>query len=187
MNNRLLSLTGIAALCAYAVLLASPAQAQFPGFKDKKASTIEQMALLEEKGREALKAREWIVYLTAKGEKSANETDVYVFGDGTMESKGLFARGYPVSNITLSIANDGAVIWETMKTTATKDKAFYRGELRGNVMTGTMVMKSSKGLVSTFSFSTLGAAPAAPVVKQPVAEAKVSATNKKTTYSLKGQ
>jgi len=164
MSRRFLLLIGAAVVCAYAGLLAAPASAGLPGLKDQKAATEEQIRIMEEK------AREWIVYLTAKNAKSASETDVYVFTDGTMESKGLLARGYPVSNITVTVGNDGSVVWETMKTTAAKDKAFYRGELRDGVMTGAMVMKSSKGQVSTFSFSS--AAAQAPVMKQSIVETK---------------
>jgi len=170
MSRRFLLLIGAAVVCAYAGLLAAPASAGLPGLKDQKAATEEQIRIMEEKARGALKAREWIVYLTAKNAKSASETDVYVFTDGTMESKGLLARGYPVSNITVTVGNDGSVVWETMKTTAAKDKAFYRGELRDGVMTGAMVMKSSKGQVSTFSFSS--AAAQAPVMKQSIVETK---------------
>ena len=178
MSRKFLLLVGAAVVCAYSCLLAAPVQAQVPVLKGQTAAMAEQKRIMEEKGRAALKAREWIVYLTAKGTKAANETDVYVFGDGTtMESKGLSARGYPVSNITVTVGNDGSVVWETMKTTAADDKAFYRGELRNGVMAGTMVLKSAKGQVSTSYFSS--AASQAPVVKQAVVETKAPVEAKK--------
>jgi len=124
----------------------------------------EKKRVMEEKARETLKGREWTVKITPRDGKPTGETDVFAFGDGTMESKNLTPKGYPVSNMTITVANDGAIVWETMKTAAGNDKAFFRGELRGGVMAGTMVMKSSKGKVATFLFSS-GAAPA-PVVAQ---------------------
>jgi len=154
MSRRYLLLTGAVIACAYALLLVAPAEAQIPGFRSKTASMEEQKRLMEAKARETLKAHEWTVYLTAKNANVSGETDVYVFGDGTMESKGLTAKGYPVSNITITANSDSSIVWETMKTTSAKDKAFYRGELRNGVMSGMVVMKPVKGAVSTFSFTT---------------------------------
>ncbi|MBI5124305.1 MAG: hypothetical protein HZA72_02685 [Candidatus Omnitrophica bacterium] len=136
------------------------------------AVSAEAKKATEDKIHAGLKAQEWIIYLVDRDGGKGVETDFLTFTDETVNSKNLEAKGYPASNFCLFVNIDGSSSWETMKTNpATKDKVFLRGELRGNVMTGTVFMKPAKGQTSTFIFSTIN-----PVTAQAALETATATT-----------
>lgn len=124
------------------------------------------------KAREKLKAGEWVIYLSpVAGQPGAMETDTLTFSaDDTVSSKNLLAQGFGVSNYRLSVEAGGLTVWETMQTGADNDVAFLRGELRGEVMTGTIFIKPHKGQNKTYNFTTV----------RPVEAAVIEAPKKKS-------
>ncbi|MBP7216666.1 MAG: hypothetical protein KBA46_05205 [Candidatus Omnitrophica bacterium] len=105
-----------------------------------------------------LGAKEWLVTFIPDSEpgakKVALKTDMLTVKDGRVSAKGLLARGYQESNYTMSVMNDGTVIWETMQKSKLEGGVlFLRGELRGDVLTGFMTLQPAKGKREDYSFT----------------------------------
>jgi len=103
-----------------------------------------------------LNSKEWVVYLVPSGVSAGKRlpviTDTLTFKDGRVSSQHLTSKGYGSSNYTLTVY-DGMSAWETMQRTEKDDLAFWRGEIRGDSLTGLMNLQSSKGVVEEYSFS----------------------------------
>ncbi len=109
----------------------------------------------EAKAKQILSSKEWAIYLTAMGEKKAKtETDALIFTEGKVTSKNLSAKGYPTTNYTATVQENGTIVWETMQTAEKGGTAFYRGELEGQAMRGVLSLHSSGGEARNFSFTT---------------------------------
>jgi hypothetical protein len=102
-----------------------------------------------------LGSKEWVVYLVPSGVSAGKRlpvvTDVLTFKDGRVSSQHLTAMGFGSSNYTLTVQDDMSS-WETMQRTEKEDLAFWRGELRGDLLTGVMNMHTAKGAVEEYSF-----------------------------------
>lgn len=111
----------------------------------------------EREARETLKMKEWEIYLTPQEapKRVKNETNVLTFSDGKVASKNLSDKGYNTSNFSLTIQDDGLAVWETMQADVDRNLAFWRGELRENVMRGTLFLSPQKGDKITYSFTTV--------------------------------
>lgn len=130
---------------------------EMPPVRQLTAAEEKQLAL-EAAAREKLMNKEWGIYLSARdGSAKGVEADSLVFTEETVNSKNLSAAGYPASNYGLFVSPDGVIAWETMKSSSInkKNKAFLRGELRGDVMTGAVFMKPEVGNANTFIYSTV--------------------------------
>lgn len=180
MNRKMIVVTGFTAILVATGLFCTAAHA-----KTVKAVTVQkslseaQKKDVEIKAREILKGKEWIIYLHNRDGGKGVETDSLVFTDETVNSANLAARGYPVSNFGMFVNNDGSVSWETMKTNPeNKNKAFLRGELKMNAMTGTVFMKPVKGATSTYIFSTVNPATIAVLPETALPEKKAEKSRK---------
>ena len=83
------------------------------------------------------------------------ETDVIEFGSNNVLSKNLDAIGFPRSNYSLRIKDDGTAVWETMKTSGKGVIIFLRGELKGDSMRGVLSLPAQaekKIPAKSFSF-----------------------------------
>jgi hypothetical protein len=128
--------------------------------REKKVTPPVQTVSLTERreaettAKEVLSAKEWTIYLTPAGVKKAkSETDVLTFAEGKLTSKNLSTKGYPTSNITVTVQDNGTIIWETMQTKENGDMAFWRGELEGEAMRGVLSLQPVKGTTQDFSFN----------------------------------
>lgn len=89
------------------------------------------------KAQETLDRTEWTIELvSAAGDKKRSEKDTLRFESGKVESKELSSDDFPASNYTLSIADGGVPIWETMQTGKDSSVVFWRGEVHGDTMRG---------------------------------------------------
>lgn len=113
-----------------------------------------------------LQAGPWTIEVTPLGAGSKPATDTLTFEQRKVTSKRLNAEGYPSSNISLNIGDDGVPVWETMQTKEGGGVAFWRGELHGTTMRGIISKHPIEGPSVDFSFK--GTGPAAPAL--PVAE-----------------
>lgn len=130
-------------------------------------------AALVEKTAQALKSKEWTIYVTVKpaAEKkpAVIETDALTFTDRIVMSKNLSARGYSKngSNYSLSVSDDGiSAVWETMQMHENEqDIVFLRGELniKSEVMAGGIVYKSGKGKSESHPYATVKPVEMAPL------------------------
>jgi len=117
-----------------------------------------------------LNSKEWIIYLYPSGVSAGKKlpviTDVLTFKDGKVSSKVFSAKGFGESNYTLTAYDNGLGVWETMQRTEQEDLAFWRGELRGDSLTGVMNMHTARGAIEEYSFGMNAPAPA-PKVEAP--------------------
>jgi hypothetical protein len=109
-----------------------------------------------------LQAGPWTIEMTSLGATSKPVTDTLTFEQRKMTSKRLGSEGYPSSNISLNIGDDGVPVWETMQTKEGGGVVFWRGELHGSTMRGIISKHPVEGPSIDFSFK--GAGPEAPAV-----------------------
>ena len=135
--------------------------------KEDAARAVQELARkqIAQKSTDLLNSKDWVVYLVPSGVSAGKRLpvieDILTFKDGRVVSRNLISRGYGDSNYTLSIMPDGIAVWETMQRTAQEDLVFWRGELRGEDLTGVMNMHTSKGAIEEYSFSMNKPAPPA--------------------------
>ncbi len=100
-------------------------------------------------GDEALKAKraiaqkklnelnntEWLIDLSSMTTKGKKETDTITFKDNQVSIASFAKKGFPTTNFTLTVQEDGLVIWETMQTSEKSGIAFWRGELDSKLQT----------------------------------------------------
>ncbi|HNX81287.1 MAG TPA: hypothetical protein PKL77_03990 [Candidatus Omnitrophota bacterium] len=146
---------------------------------EKSVKNIMKTQMLEN-AKANLESKEWIVFvsptLSQSGRKvKGGDSESLTFKDGKVAAKNLIARGYPESNFTLNVQNDGTAVWETMQVNEKEGIIFLRGELKDTGMKGVISNQPMKGEKSTANFSTNQAdvtgtpeqpAAAAPVVKK---------------------
>ena len=118
-------------------------------------------AELESKAKETLNKKEWgITFIPIGNAKAKQQADTLTFQGSRVSSKRLSTKGFIESNYTLRVLADGTAIWETMQKNDKDEVVFWKGELRGEMMTGVFSFHPKKGGNEDFSFAT-------PVVKQP--------------------
>lgn len=100
-------------------------------------------------GDEALKAKraiaqkklnelnntEWAIELSSMATKGKKEADTITFKDNQVSIASFVKKGFPTTNFTLTMQEDGLVIWETMQTSEKSGIAFWRGELDSKLQT----------------------------------------------------
>ncbi|MCX5708001.1 MAG: hypothetical protein NTY14_03350, partial [Candidatus Omnitrophica bacterium] len=72
---------------------------------------------------------EWPIDLTLMTAKGKKEIDAISFTNNQVAIAGFVKKGFPTTNFTLTVQEDGSVIWETMQTSEKSGIAFWRGEL----------------------------------------------------------
>ncbi len=109
----------------------------------------------EEEIRVQLNGTEWTLELTAisPGEPLKTRQDTIQFDSAKVSSKRLMKEGYPSSNYTITIGDDGMVVWETMQTKENEGVVFWRGELHDSAMRGIVSKHPLEGNAEDFSFS----------------------------------
>lgn len=86
------------------------------------------------------------------GEKAKPQKDTVSFAKTKVVSEELSKAGYPESNYSLTIGDDGVAVWETMQTKEGEGVAFWRGELHGATMRGMLSRHPTEGPAKDFSF-----------------------------------
>ena len=120
-----------------------------PSLSDAERAALAQSALAQ------LNAQAWTIKLVQQGaKKPKSEADVLTFSGQGVVSQFLSAKGFGGSQFSLSIQDDGSAVWETVQRTENEDTALWRGELRGNVLTGTLSIRYKSGMGEVYSFST---------------------------------
>lgn len=130
----------------------------------------------DEGGRARLNGTNWSLDLVrisgSDKEKGKNEKDTVTFGTRTVSSDRLSKAGFPTSNYSVNVGDDGALlVWETMQAHGEgKGVAFWRGEIRGDNMEGILSKQPTGSAPEEFSFTGRQMGAAAPVVEaQPAA------------------
>ena len=127
-----------------------------------------------------LNGSQWSLEFTSmSGEKPKKPlTDTLEFSGGKVKATKLASQGFPTTNYTLMIGDDGVPVWETMQSSEKGDVAFWRGELHGETMSGILSQHPADGGTEDFSFkgertgeAAAQPAPAEPQVVAPMTEA----------------
>jgi hypothetical protein len=84
---------------------------------------------------------EWQIELNPLAGKGKKEADVITFANNQISIAGFVKKGFPTTNFTLSVQDDGIVVWETMQTADKAGVAFWRGEMD-------LTMQSMRGVLS---------------------------------------
>lgn len=110
----------------------------------------------EQESLAALNSRVWTIYMKLHGaKKPAIITDVLAFSGNSVVSQYLSKQGFGGSNYSLSIhPQEGYAVWETVQSGPQGASAAWRGELVGDRLRGTVIIKTVKGLFERYDFST---------------------------------
>lgn len=79
--------------------------------------------------------------------------DTLEFSNGKIISTRMNKEGFPTSNYTITVGDDGVAVWETMQTSETEGVAFWRGELHGDSMRGILSQHPLEGTTVDYSFT----------------------------------
>jgi hypothetical protein len=94
----------------------------------------------------------WEIELTPMSGEKPPFKEVLQFERGKVTAERLASDGYPSSSFTLTVGGDGIPVWETMQTKAEEGVVFWRGELRGEIMTGILSKHSLDGATEDYNF-----------------------------------
>ncbi len=132
----------------------------------------QQMAKKEE-ALSKLDGTQWAVEVhPLSGEKPKRPTkDTLRFEGRKIASEAMMKEGYPATNYTLTVGDDGSIVWETMQTKEGAGVAFWRGELQAETMRGILSKHPAEGNPLDFSFNgkKIEAAPPAAPESAPLA------------------
>lgn len=158
------------------------------------AEAAQQRAQKEADARTRITGTRWAIEWTpvGAGEKAKSQKDTVSFDDRQITSERLSKAGYPASNYTLTVQDDGVIIWETMQTKDGEGVAFWRGELHGTAMRGVLSKHPLSGESEDYTItgeqakgSASGAKTAAPAVSTGAPASSDSATSDTGTKAPK--
>ena len=119
---------------------AAPAREAKPDTKALEQAAKQRRDAQQRKMAE-LNNTEWQIELTPLGGKGKKETDVVAFKDSQISFAAYMKKGFPATNFTLTVGDDGMVVWETMQGSEKAGTAFWRGEMSKD-------MQSMRGILS---------------------------------------
>lgn len=102
---------------------------------------------------EELKSTEWHIKLTEAGGKETPDT--ITFTEGRFVSASLNGLGFPSTNYSLSLEDNGRLVWETMQTAADGSVASWRGEIEQGKMKGILSLRLEGKAPQDFSFASV--------------------------------
>jgi hypothetical protein len=103
-------------------------KARDEALKAKRAIAIKKM--------NELNNTEWVVEMSSMNNaKAKKEMDTVTFKDNQVSIANYSKKGFPTTNFTLTVQEDGTVIWETMQTSEKSGIAFWRGEFDPKLQT----------------------------------------------------
>jgi len=104
----------------------------------------------------ALSAKTWLVYLKIIGSKDSNlDTDILSFSDNLFSSKNLGSKGFSAVSYNVQKTDDGAIQWEVMQAAKDSSLAFWKGELKADVLRGILSLQAKGADLIDYEFSTI--------------------------------
>jgi hypothetical protein len=116
---------------------------------DKKAKEITA------KKRAELANTAWNIEIAAPGKEGAQKlADLIFFKDNQFSSQEFSKKGFVPTNYSLTVGDDGAIVFETMQTSEKAGTVFWRGEFREqNTLKGMLSEVSSDQKATDYSFA----------------------------------
>ncbi len=105
-----------------------------PTDKERDEALKAKRAIAQKKLNE-LNNTEWGIELLPMSVKGKKEVDTVTFKNNQVGIAGFAKKGFSFTNFTLTVQEDGVVIWETMQTSEKSGIAFWRGELDPKLQT----------------------------------------------------
>ena len=111
-----------------------------------------------------LNGTEWAIQvIPLSGTQPKHPTaDTLRFEKDKVSSKQLGDSGFPSTSYTITVGDDGVVVWETMQTSGDTSVVFWRGEVHGETMRGIVSKHPANGEVADMAFSGKFSGPIAP-------------------------
>jgi hypothetical protein len=110
---------------------AAPASEEKAAVKETPKMTkadMEKMRVLREKKKGELNNWSWDIDTALLSGKGAKQKDNITIQDNKFFSEGFVKEGFPASNFTLSVQDNGVTVVETMQTSEKKGMIFWRVE-----------------------------------------------------------
>jgi len=104
---------------------------------------LRKTRLIKQK-RAALNNSKWdIEVLPLKGGKKTK--DAVIFKDNKIAVESLLDKGFSYTNYTLTVKDNGVIVWETMQTSNSGEVAFIRGEVASDITSMHGIISFPKG------------------------------------------
>jgi hypothetical protein len=125
-----------------------------PKIDKTQKEAIEFKRKLMEKKRNELNNTEWQIELAPMSGKGNKEGETVVFKNNQVSLVGYGKRGFPTTNYTLTVQDDGSAVWETMQTSEKSGIAFLRGEIDAAIqnMRGVLSHRIDEATAEDYSF-----------------------------------
>ena len=159
MNKRLIGIIALVVVCMVMFTCATDLMA-----KEDPAAKAKRDAMVAA-ARKTLANQQWIIYLSYNKEKKGELTkviksgsDVLSFTERKVLSSKLANEGYNADGTNFSIRayDDGTIVWETLQSHPNgSEQASLRGELRGPVMTGSVIYRNKGKVTRTMFYTTV--------------------------------
>ena len=106
------------------------------------------------KAKQALRAKEWIVYLAPASDKKAKpQLDILSFSDNKFSSKNFTTKGYKEVDYSLIVKEDGSASWQALQQEDSLGTVFWYGEYKDNNLQGIMSLLEKNGTLDDFYFT----------------------------------
>ena len=126
---------------------------------DKKAlKAKKKMKLQRDKKRSQINNTQWDITMNLMGAKGKPRQGVPIFEEKRFYAEKTSKEGFNATNYTISVQDDGVVIWETMQTAEEGRINFWRGEIAEDMknMRGIVSKQLPDGTTENYSFSSQG-------------------------------
>jgi hypothetical protein len=129
--------------------------AAVPSQSAHESPDVEKIRMLREQKQQQLDNTSWTATVVAMAGGGKKQEDVLTFADNHFSSELSGKQGFAPTNYTLSLKDDGSMIWETMQTAENGALVFWRGEIPVDMkaMRGVISKQSAPGQSEDFSFT----------------------------------
>lgn len=116
--------------------------------KDPRSKTVDSTP------QAVLSSKNWLVYLKIIGSDDVNvDTDILNFSGGLFSSKNLANKGFNAVSYSAKKTVDGAIQWEVMQESGDLSVAFWKAELKDDVLRGIFCVHAKGAGVIDYEFS----------------------------------
>lgn len=144
---------GLFTVCAFAKT--KKAKSAEEGVKKEVRPSDKKAKEITAKKRAELANTTWNIEIAAPGEEGAKKlADLISFKDNQFSSQEFSKRGFVPTNYSLTVADDGVIVFETMQTSEKAGTVFWRGEFREqNTLKGMLSEVSANQKTADYSFT----------------------------------